>query len=183
MTGMEGVWMGHREWIWASLNKSLLMYASLWGRNGITVLRRHLQKQQHENKGSIDQTDSTMLHTLHYLWMWWGSGKGQNVHKAITFKKEWEREWECSATFVLNEQWVVIPGHLDGVRSAGLPSLLTTDVLGGFNHILCCLIVPERPLVYWDLPVLQDTNLHIIVTNSKVKVDISFDLNIFPHPS
>lgn len=106
MTGMEGVWMGHREWIWASLNKSLLMYASLWGRNGITVLRRHLQKQQHENKGSIDQTDSTMLHTLHYLWMWWGSGKGQNVHKAITFKKEWEREWVRVQCYICFE-WAV----------------------------------------------------------------------------
>lgn len=71
------------------------------------------------------------------------------------------------ATFVLNEKKVIIPGHLDGVRGPGLTSLLTTDVLGGFNHILCCLIVPERPLMDRDLPVLQDTYLQT-VTNSKI---------------
>jgi len=124
------------------------MHASLQGNNGITVLRRHLQKHQHKNKGTIDQTDPTILHTLHYLWMWWGSWKGQNVHKAIPFKKESERERGGCARFVFKEKRVAIPSHLDGVCSAGLPSLLTTDVLGGFNHFCCCLIVPERPFMY-----------------------------------
>ena len=53
-----------------------------------------------------------------------------------------------------------IPAHVDGVRRACLPPLLPADVLGSFHHILCCLVVSQRPLMYRYLTVLQHPNLN-----------------------
>lgn len=51
------------------------------------------------------------------------------------------------------------PGHVDGERRASLPSLLPADVLGRLHHLLCALVLLQRPLVDGNLAVLQDTHL------------------------
>lgn len=54
-----------------------------------------------------------------------------------------------------------LPGHVDGVGRPRLPSLLAADVLGGLHHILCGLVVLQRPLVDRYLAILQYANLNV----------------------
>lgn len=78
----------------------------------------------------------------------------------------------------MKSQWLTgLPGHVDGICSARLPSLLSADVLGGLHHLLCGLVVLQRPLMDCYLTILQYTNL-IAHTHAQKKQS---SITVMPH--